>query len=69
MYIRRLNEEEKHAFFMAYMYYDGERDPIKWLADDMIYELHIADTAPLIVVRKDDKVMYRGLLRRLEEYK
>ena len=66
MYIRQLNEEEKHAYFMTFMYYDGRRDPVKWLAEDMIYELHSAETAPLIVVKQGEKVMYRGLLRRLE---
>lgn len=66
MYIRQLNEEEKHAFFMTFMYFDGRRDPVQWLADDMIYELHSAETAPLIVVKQGDKVMYRGLMRRLE---
>ena len=66
MYIRSLTDEEKHAYFMAFMYYDGLRDPIKWLAEDMIYELHRADTAPLIVIKQGEKVMYRGLLRRVE---
>lgn len=66
MYIRQLTAEEKNAYFMTFMYYDGRRDPVKWLADDMIYELHSAETAPLIVVKQGDKVMYRGLLRRLE---
>ena len=51
---------------MTFMYYDRQRDPTKWLADDMIYELHSAETAPLIVVKQGDKVMYRGLLKRLE---
>ena len=66
LYIRQLTDEEKHAFFMTFMYYDGRRDPVKWLAEDMIYELHSAETAPLIVVKQGEKVMYRGLLRRLE---
>ena len=66
MYIRQLTDEEKHAYFMTFMYYDRQRDPTKWLADDMIYELHSAETAPLIVVKQGDKVMYRGLLKRLE---
>lgn len=66
MYIRRLTDEEKHAYFMLYMYYDGRRDPVKWLAEDMIYELHSAETAPLIVVRQDGKAVYRALMRRLE---
>lgn len=66
MYIRSLTDEEKHAYFMAFMYYDGLRDPIKWLAEDMIYELHSAETAPLIVVKQSGKVMYRALMRRLE---
>lgn len=51
---------------MTFMYFEGQRDPVKWLAEDMIYELHSAETAPLIVVKQGDKVMYRGLLRRLE---
>lgn len=66
MYIRKLNEEEKNAYFMTFMYYDGRRDPVKWLAEDMIYELHSAETAPLIVVKQGSKVMYRALMRRLE---
>lgn len=66
MYIRKLNEEEKHAYFMTFMYFDGQRDPVKWLAEDMIYELHSAETAPLIVVKQGEKVMYRELMKRLE---
>lgn len=66
MYIRPLTDEEKHAYFMTFMYFDGQRDPIKWLAEDMIYELHSAETAPLIVVKQSGKVMYRALMRRLE---
>ena len=66
MYIRRLTDEEKHAYFMTFMYYDGRRDPVKWLAEDMIYELHSAETAPLIVVKQDGKAVYRALMRRLE---
>ena len=66
MKIRNLNDEEKHAYFMAFMYFGGERDPTKWLDESMIYELHTAETAPLIVVKQGEKVMYRGLLRRLE---
>lgn len=66
MYIRSLTDEEKHAYFMAFMYYDGLRDPIKWLAEDMIYELHRADTAPLIVIKQGGRVVYRSLIRRLE---
>lgn len=66
MYIRPLTDEEKHAYFMIFMYFDGQRDPVKWLAEDMIYELHSAETAPLIVVKQGEKVMYRGLMKRLE---
>lgn len=58
-----LSDTERREVFLRYMYYDGRRSPEKWLDDSMVYEIHEAETAPLLVIRQGDRVRYRALLR------